>query len=145
VITYGPGMKSLRRGLGETASDNATAFGFSLTIGGAGLIAADLHGSPAVPEVFLLIGGAALAMIFVAAVSTGAFRSDTPESLPEKAQMRGAALNFLSVGLGLLAAWGLSSLIDSSIAWFAAGLSAILVYLVTEALEYSVTLRMNGK
>ena len=133
-------MDALRRGLGETASDNSTAFGFSLTIGGAGLILSDLKGSPAVGEVFMLIGGAAAAMILISALSTSGFRSDTADSLPERAQMRGSALNFLSVGIGLLAAWGLGSLIGGPIAWLVGGFSAILLYLLVESLEYASTL-----
>ena len=134
-------MNVLRRGLGETASDNSTAFGFSLTIGGAGLILADVHGPPDVARVFLLIGGAAAAMILISALSTGGFRDDTPESLPERAQMRGSALNFLSVGIGMVSAWGLGSLIGGPIAWLAGGFSAILLYLLIESLEYASTLR----
>lgn len=138
-------MDALRRGLGETASDNATAFGFSLTIGGAGLILSDIHGSPDVGQVFLLIGGAATAMVLIAVLSTRGLRTDTAEPLPERAQMRGSALNFVSVGFGLLAAWGLGSATDSSIAWLIGGFSAILVYLLTEALEYAGTLGADSE
>lgn len=134
-------MDVLRRGLGETASDNATAFGFSLTISGAALILADLHGAPKVEEVFLLIGGATAAMVFISALSTHGFRRDTPERLPERAQMRGSALNFLSVGSGLLAAWGLGALIDGSSVWLGGGFGAILLYLIVESLEYASALR----
>jgi len=77
-------MEALRRGLGETANNNSTAFGFSLTIGGTGLILADLHGSPAVGEVFLLIAGPAVAMIMISALSTSGFRTHTAEPLPER-------------------------------------------------------------
>lgn len=138
-------MDALRRGLGETASDNSTAFGFSLTIGGTGLILADLQGSPTVGEVFLLIGGAAAAMILINVLSTRGLRTGTTDPLPERAQMRGSALNFLSVGFGLLAAWGLGSAIDVSTAWLVCGFSAILIYLLTEALEYASMMRLDGE
>jgi len=133
-------MKALRRGLGETANDNSTAFGFSLTIGGTALILADLHGSPVVGEVFLLIGGAAAAMIAISALSTGGFRKETAEPLPERAQMRGSGLNFLSVGSGLLAVWGAAALLDVGAAWAVGGFVAILLYLIVESLEYAAAL-----
>lgn len=138
-------MGALSRGLGETASDNATAFGFSLTIGGVGLITADLHGSPAVGEVFLMIGGGAAAMILIAMLATRAFQHETPDQLPERAQMRGAALNFLSVGAGLLVAWGAASLFDGGLAWALSGFGGIFAYLVVEALEYAATLRFEQR
>lgn len=133
-------MDALRRGLGETASDNSTAFGFSLTIGGAALILADIHGAPSTGRVFLLIAGAAAAMILISALSTRGFSTDTAEPLPERAQMRGSGLNFLSVGAGLLATWGLATLIDDPLAWLAGGFAAILTYLLVESLEYASTL-----
>lgn len=133
-------MGALRRGLGETANDNSTAFGFSLTIGGTALILADVHGSPAVGEAFLLIAGAAAAMIAISALSTSGFRTDTAEPLPERAQMRGSGLNFLSVGIGMLAAWGAGELLGGGAAWAAGGFAGILLYLIVESLEYAVTL-----
>ncbi len=144
-MLYGLRMDSLRRGLGETAADNSTAFGFSLTIGGTGLILSDLHRSPSVGEVFLLIGGAAAAMILISALATRGFRTQTAEALPERAQMRGSGLNFISVGTGLLAAWGLGSLIDSSVAWMVGGFSAILVYLLLESLEHASMLEADDR
>ena len=133
-------MEAFRRGLGETAQDNSTAFGFSLTIGGTALILADLHGAPAVGEVFLLIGGAAAAMILISAISTSGFRDDTAEALPERAQMRGSGLNFLSVGGGMLGAWGVAELLDGGVAWVVGGFVGILLYLFVESLEYAGTL-----
>lgn len=138
-------MDALRRGLGETASDNSTAFGFSLTIGGVGLILADVHGSPEVGEVFLLIGGAAAAMILIATLSTRGFRSETPDPLPERAQMRGSALNFLSVGVGLLGGWGVATVVHGSVAWAGGGFAGILLYLSVEALEYAAMLRLEQR
>jgi len=133
-------MEALRRGLGETANNNSTAFGFSLTIGGTGLILADLHGSPAVGEVFLLIAGPAVAMIMISALSTSGFRTHTAEPLPEREQMRGSGLNFLSAGSGLLAAWGAAALLDGGAAWAVGGFVGILLYLIVESLEYATTL-----
>lgn len=138
-------MRALWRGLGETANDNSTAFGFSLTIGGVALILADLHGSPKVAEVFLLIGGAAAAMIAISAVSTRGFRSDTADPLPERAQMRGSALNFISVGMGLLAAWGAGEILDGGVAWAVGGFVGILLYLTFESLEYATTLAADER
>lgn len=138
-------MNALRRGFGETASDNSTAFGFSLTIGGVALILADVHDSPVVGEVFLLVGGAAAAMILVVVLSTRALRTDTAEPLPERAQMRGSALNFLSVGAGLLAGWGVAVVADGGLAWAGAGFAGILAYLVVEALEYAAMLRFEQR
>lgn len=136
-------MDSLKRGLGETANDNATAFGFSLTIGGTGLILNNLRGSPTIGEVFLLIGGAAAAMVAISLLSTRGFRTETDDPLPERAQMRGSALNFISVGIGLLGAWGVGALIESTPGWAAGGFIAILLYLTIESLEYAGMLKVE--
>lgn len=134
-------MESLKRGVGESASDNATAFGFSLTIGGAGLVVSDMDKPPEVLEVFLLVGGASLAMILISAIATAGFTRSTARSLPERSQMRGSALNMLSVGLGVAAAWAMASLLDGTLVWLASGFGAILVYLMVESLEYAGTLQ----
>lgn len=134
-------MESLKRGVGESASDNSTAFGFSLTIGGTGLVLSDVEKSPSVPEVFLLIGGASLAMILISAVATAGFAKSTSAALPERAQMRGAAFNMLSVGLGVGSAWLLGELLGGKLVWAAGGFVAILVYLLVESLEYATVLK----
>lgn len=136
-------MESVQRGVGESATDNSTAFGFSLTIGGTGLVVSNLENPPAVLEVFLLIAGASLAMILLSALATAGFTTSTPASLPERARLRGSALNMLSVGLGVATAWTLGQLLGGTLVWLVAGFAAIFVYLVIESLEYAGALRAD--
>lgn len=136
-------MAHIKRGIGESASDNSTAFGFSLTIGGTALMLSDLEQSPTVLEVFLLIGGASLAMILTSAIATRGFSKSAPPSLPGRAQMRGSALNMLSVGLGVASAWALGEFFGGALVWLAGGFSAISVYLLIESLEYAAALRVE--
>lgn len=134
-------METMKRGLGESARDNSTAFGFSLTIAGTGLVLADLEKPPAVLEVFLLIGGASLAMIVVAAIASAGFAKSSPDALPERARLRGSSLNMISVGLGMASAWALGEGLGGPFVWAAGGFAAILVYLVIEGLEFTAMLR----
>lgn len=80
-------------------------------------------------------------MILVSAVYTAGFKTSTASSLPERAQMRGAAFNMLSVGLGVGSAWLVGELLAGTLVWITGGFTAILVYLLIESLEYAGVLK----
>lgn len=124
----------MRRGLHTSIVDNSTAFGFSIMITCSFGVLSNLHGSPAVGDIFGFgLAGAATFML-LHGLASDLFRH-SPQTAPRQVVMLGTALNFLSVGLGVGAAALVGLLVVTAAAWPLGSVAASSAYVLTEALE----------
>ncbi len=121
-------------GLRVSARNNASAYGYSVTVtAGYGIISA-LRGTTGILEIFAWAGGAVLAFTLVGATATSGFRQRL-ESDPSEVQTLAGALAFVSVGLALVATLIIGWLVEGLYAWPLGSFLATVVYLGLVPLE----------
>lgn len=132
-----PWGSSYVRGLQTSARDNASAYGYSVTITSAFGILSAVRGSPGVAAIFAFAIGAILAFSAVEAVASGGFRHGL-EDEPSRIRALGSSISFLSVGLGILTAFAVGRLAGGLLAWAVGSFFTTVIYLLFFALEISV-------
>ncbi|WP_273842645.1 hypothetical protein [Rubrobacter calidifluminis] len=136
-----------RRGLRASARNNASAYGYSVTITGSFGILSAAWGSPGAADVFGFGGGAVMGFALVEAAVSGLFRHGL-EDEPSQVKALGSSISVFSVGLGLTAALAAGRFLEHrSLAWPVGTFLATVGYLLAFALEMSVaeTLRDRGE
>jgi hypothetical protein len=128
------GWGRYRRGVQTSVLDNASAFGFSITITGTLGTLSTFRGQPTFGEILAFVVGAAVAFSLVQALASGGFRHRL-EPHSSDVVLKGTALNFLSVAIALAGAAVVSYFIPGYTAWPAAAFLASLLYVGAEGGE----------
>ena len=124
----------LDRGAGEALRGNATAFGYSVMITASFAAVQYERGQPSYTD--LLYGmGAVVAFTALEALVSRGFRVPL-EGGSDQVITLGTALAFVSVALAITTALGVAAALRGGAAWFGAALSASLVFIPTESLEF---------
>ena len=132
------------RGLNAAVRNNASAYGYSVTITATFGILSAIGGSPRVAEIFAFAGGAVFAFALVEAVISRGFRRGA-EDEPTRAKMLGSSISVFSVGSALLCGLAAGLLTDGFAIWPLGSFLATGVYLFAFALELSVAERLQSK
>jgi hypothetical protein len=121
------------RGLRSAARNNASAYGYSVTITATfGIL---VTGTTTVLEIFAFAGGAVLAYALVDAVASGGFRHGPRDEEPSEVTALGSSVSFVSVGAALAVALVAAQLVGGWAAWPLGAFSATVAYLLLLALE----------
>lgn len=116
---------------------NATAFGYSVTITSSfGAVQCE-RGQPHYLDLLLYGVGAVVAFTALGAVASRGFRVALRDA-PSVVLSLGTALSFVSVAAAITAALGVASALRGAPAWFAAAVTASLVFVLVESVEFMV-------
>jgi hypothetical protein len=134
-----PGQDEADRGPVRTAfatsiRNNATAFGFSITITVTFGAMQTSEGSPTATQLMLYGIAAAAGIAVLEGLVTRGFRTRV-ETAPPEVSMLGTALNFLSVAAAVGVALLVGEILDETVAWVVAAFAAACTYTVLEGLE----------
>ncbi len=121
----------------STIRGESTAFGFSIMITATFAAVQRKHGSPGAGDLMAFALLAVAAFTVLEGFASRGFREPLPTHGSIVATF-GTALNFLSVGLAVLAALWSSDLIATDAAWFVCPVVAVTVYLAAETVEIIV-------
>ncbi|MDP9440203.1 MAG: hypothetical protein M3P49_15925 [Actinomycetota bacterium] len=131
-----------RRGLHASVRNNASAYGFSVTITASfGLLTSAL-GTPGAPEIFAFAGGAVAAFALVEFAVSGGYRQDL-EDEPPNAKDIGSSVSVLSVGLAMASAYAVASLLEGPAAWPVGSFVATSAYLFLFGIELGLIERLT--
>lgn len=125
------------RGVRTSTATNASAYGFSLAVGGSFVAVTKLQGEPAWHELFLFLGGSCVGFAAVNAFSTRFFREESPDE-PEVVISLATSLSVFSVCASVGAAAGVADALSSWAAWLFASLAFTLVYITAVGVEIGV-------
>ncbi len=132
------------RGLSASVRNNASAYGFSVTITASfGLLTSAL-GTPAAPEIFAFAGGAVAAFGLVELVASGGYRRDLEDEPPNVKDV-GSSVSVLSVGLATACAYGVGALLDGLAAWPVGSFAATSAYLFLFGVELGLIERLSRR
>jgi hypothetical protein len=127
-------QRRYKRGLHASVRNNASAYGFSVTITASfGLLTSAL-GTPSAPEIFAFAGGAVAAFALVELVVSGGYRQDLEDEPPNVKDV-GSSVSVLSVGLAMACAYALGRLLGGFAAWPVGSFVATSVYLFLFGVE----------
>lgn len=132
------------RGLRASARNNASAYGYSVTISASGVILSSLWGTPNVVAVFAFAGGAIAAFAFVEAIVTHGFRHKV-EDEPSQVKALGSSISIFSVGLALVVALVVGRLLPGHFAWPLGSFLATVAYLLVFGLELRMAEWLEAK
>jgi hypothetical protein len=128
------------RGLRSAARNNASAYGYSVTITATfGIL--NVVAATTVLEIFAFAGGAVLAYALVDGVASGGFRHGPRDEEPSEVTALGSSISFVSVGVALLVALVEAQLVGGWVAWPLGAFSATVAYLLLLALEIGLAER----
>jgi hypothetical protein len=131
----------LNRGLQTSVRNNASAYGYSVTITTTFAVSQALVGSPTVGQIFLFLFGAVVAFGVVELLATRGF-TERMRVEPGDVIAFGGMFSFVSCGLALgVAALG-AELIGSGLAWPVTSFAATVVLLVLSGVELAVAERI---
>jgi hypothetical protein len=125
-------------GLRDAASGNAHAFGFSILITVTYGVVSNASAAPTPGDLFgfALSGVAAFSLLnVVVAALTRGFTLAPPS---ERRTLIATATDFLAVGAGVGAAYGVTLILGGWAAWLLAPFAAGLIYVLVQALELGV-------
>jgi succinate dehydrogenase/fumarate reductase cytochrome b subunit len=117
------------RGIRTSTANNASAYGFSLTVAGSFGALNKVRGEPSWLELFLFLVGACAGFALVNTLSTRFFRKESPDE-PELVISLATSLSMFSVCASVAAATGVAFALSGWAAWFLAALAFTLVYVV---------------
>jgi hypothetical protein len=124
---------SLRAQVSSTLASAAGPYGYTISLGGATVLASGHVGSPGLPGALLLVVGAVVAFLGLDIAAHGSLvPRDTPRDRPPS--IWGNA-HVPSAGAAISAAWGLVHLVGGSLAWLVTGFTATLVYFLVTAAQ----------
>jgi hypothetical protein len=123
------------RGLRSAARNNASAYGYSVTITATFGILSIVTSTTTVLEIFAFAGGAVLAYALVDGVASGGFRHGPRDEEPSEVTALGSSVSFVSVGAALSVALVAAQLVGGWAAWPLGAFSATVTYLSLLALE----------
>ena len=123
------------RGLRSAARNNASAYGYSVTITATFGMLSVVTGTTTVLEIFAFAGGAVLAYALVDGVASGGFKHGPRDEEPIEVTALGSSISFVSVGVALAVALVEARLVGGWPAWPLGAFSATVAYLLLLALE----------
>jgi threonine/homoserine/homoserine lactone efflux protein len=129
------------RGLRSAAHNNASAYGYSVTITATFGILSVVAASTSVFEIFAFAGGAVLAYALVDGVASGGFKHGPRDEEPSEVTALGSSISFVSVGVALGVALVEAQLVGGWVAWPLGAFSATVAYLLLLALEIGLAER----
>src|SRR5215211_702389 len=123
------------RGLRSAARNNASAYGYSVTITATFGILSVVTAVTTVLEIFAFAGGAVLAYALVDGVASGGFRHGPRDEEPSEVTALGSSISFVSVGAALAIALVEAQLVGGGWpAWPLGAFLATVAYLLLLAL-----------
>jgi len=123
------------RGLRSAARNNASAYGYSVTITATFGILSVVTAVTTVLEIFAFAGGAVLAYALVDGVASGGFRHGPRDEEPSEVTALGSSVSFVSVGAAQTIVLVEAQLLGGWPAWPLGAFSATVAYLLLLALE----------
>jgi hypothetical protein len=124
------------RGLRSAARNNASAYGYSVTITATFGILSVVASPTTVPDIFAFAGGAVAAYALVDGVASGGFRRGPRDEEPIEVTALGSSVSFVSVGVALAVALVEAQLVGGGwSAWPLGAFLATVAYLLLLALE----------
>jgi hypothetical protein len=117
------------RGIRTSTANNASAYGFSLTVAGSFGALTKVHGDPSWLELYLFLAGSCLGFALVNALSTFLFRKESPDE-PELVISFATSLSVFSVCAAVSSAIGIAYALSGWLAWLAASIMFTLTYVV---------------
>jgi hypothetical protein len=127
-------QRRYKRGLHASVRNNASAYGFSVTITASfGLLTSAL-GTPTALEIFAFAGGAVAAFALVEFVVSRGYRQDLEDEPPNVKDV-GSSVSVLSVGLAMAGAYVVGKLLGGLAAWPVGSFAATSAYLFLFGVE----------
>jgi hypothetical protein len=117
------------RGVRTSTANNASAYGFSLTVAGSFAALTKVHGDPTWLELFLFLAGSCAGFAVVNALSTRFYREESPDE-PEVVISLATSLSVFSVCGAVGVAAGVAFALSGWLAWAVAALAFTLAYVV---------------
>ena len=125
-------------------ANNASAYGYSVSITASfGLLTTAL-GTPTAPEIFAFAGGAVAAFALVEAVVSRGFTKGL-EDEPGSVKELGSSISVLSVGAATACACAVGRLAEDFAAWPLGSFAATLAYLFVFGVELGLAHRIQRK
>jgi hypothetical protein len=132
------------RGIRTSTARNTTAFGFSLTAGGAYAALVHVHGEPSWLELYLFLIAACLGFAVVNTLSTRFFRKESPDE-PEVVVSLGTSLSVFSVCGSVGIVTGIAFAFPAWAAWPVAGVAFTLAYLIGVGAEIGLAAHQHPR
>lgn len=132
---------ALVRAMRSTVGRESTTFGFSILVTAVFGLLQSVDGSPRPPQIIAYAMGAVMSFTLLEAVLSNGFRAPMPQH-PTQTMALGTSLNFVSVGSGMAAAWGLSAMVIGWWVWAIAPFVAGVAYLLAESVEAALAERL---
>ena len=132
---------ALVRALRSTVGRESTTFGFSILVTVVFGLMQSVDGSPQLSHIFSYAFGAVLSFTLLEAILSKGFRAPMPQHHTQTMAL-GTSLNFISVGVGMGAAWALSLPLSGVWLWGLAPFVGGVVYLLAESSEAALAERL---
>lgn len=129
------------RALRSTVGRESTTFGFSILVTVVFGLLQSVEGTPKPPQVFAYALGAVMSFTLLEGVLSKGFRAPMPQHHTRTLAL-GTSLNFVSVGLGMSAAWAFGAVFDGISVWVLAPFAGGVIYLVVESCEAALAERL---
>lgn len=118
-------MSAYLRALRFALSRQASAYGFTLTVWGAGALAIERLGGPDPAEVFAFVGGALVAAVIIVALAFGAWNT---LRAGEPRRRSYSAMHLPSVPVAVAGGWGVTLVLGGPAGYFTAAFVAVCLY-----------------
>jgi hypothetical protein len=127
-------QRRYKRGLHASVRNNASAYGFSVTITASFGLLTSARGTPTALEIFAFAGGAVAAFALVEFVVSRGYRQDLEDEPPNVKDV-GSSVSVLSVGLAMAGAYVAGRLLEGLVAWPVGSFVATAIYLFLFGVE----------
>ncbi len=127
-------MTELSSRLRTSGSASAGPYGYTLTIWGSGMVCSGRLGNPGLGAILLFVAGAVAGFVVVEAAAYGSLRPQPARSQAEVMAIWGSA-HLPAAGGAILLVWLLDQVVESTVAWLAAGALATATYLILNAVQ----------
>ena len=125
------------RGLHASATSNAAAYGYSVTITATFGVLSTMEGTPGMRQILSFVVGAVLAFAVVEAVASGGYRHEMEEE-PCTITALGSSISIFSVGGALGLVFGTAWMVGGIVAWPLGSFLATGSYLLAFAMDLAV-------
>ena len=135
-------QRRYRRGLHASVRNNASAYGFSVTITASFGLLTSVLGTPTALKIFAFAGGAVAAFALVEFVVSGGYRRNL-ENEPPNVKDVGSSVSVLSVGLAMAGAYVVGRVLGGFAAWPVGSFVATAIYLFLFGVELGFIERLS--
>ena len=137
-------MSELSSRLRTSGASSAGPYGYTLTIWGSGMVCSDRLGTPDLGAILLFVAGAVAGFVLVEAAAYGSFRPQPARPQAEVMAIWGSA-HLPAAGGAILLVWLLDEIVESTVAWLAAGALATVTYLLLNAVQALLVARASRR